>query len=72
MSSEDMQKITIEVPTRLLKAAKAYTKDSTAATVRAGLDRLAQMEMQRRLLGLEGILPKDSLSIAEMRSWEEG
>ena len=48
------QKITIEVPTDLLKEARAATGEGVTATVREGLRILASRRAQRELMKLRG------------------
>ena len=64
----DMQKITVEIPRRLLDDAKEYTGLNMSDTVREGLRRLAQMQAQRQLLELR-FTP--SVAVEEMRGWED-
>lgn len=68
---EEMQKITVEVPIRLLKAAKEFTKDSTAGTVREALDQMTVLAAQREFLKLKGLLPSGHLNFEDIRQADE-
>jgi len=47
-------KITVEVPTELLKKARRVTKSGVTETVRVGLEKIARADAYERLLALEG------------------
>lgn len=48
------KKITVEVPTDLLKKAQKATKGGVTETVRQGLEQLARADAYERLLALRG------------------
>lgn len=67
---QDMQKITVEVPRAVLADAQKYVKGGISDAVRRGLEQLAQHQGQLELMKLRGSY-KPSISIEEMRSWED-
>ncbi len=50
----DMRKITVEIPAKLLENAQSETGKGITETVREGLERLAATRAQKALLNLEG------------------
>jgi len=60
------QKITIEVPTAVLKRARQITGQGITATVRQGLELVTARHAQRELLKLEGKV-KFSKTWAELK-----
>jgi hypothetical protein len=66
----EMQKITIEVPRTLLESAKKYSGGGTTQTVREALEHFARIQAFRELRELRGTY-KPSISIEEMRSWDD-
>lgn len=59
-----MKKITVEVPETDLAAAQAYTGEGISETVRAALQRLAQVRIQNEFRKLRG-------TVKFTMSWEE-
>jgi len=66
----EMRKITVEVPSKDLKSAQAYTGEGISETVRAALRKLASIRAQQALLKLRGKV-KFSLSLEELREDRE-
>ncbi len=67
---QDMQKITVEVPRDILERAKAYTGEGTTDIIRRSLDEYVKMQGRLKLLSLQGSY-KPSITVEEMRSWED-
>ena len=62
----ELRKITVEVPVGDLEQAQAYTGEGVTETVRAGLKKLAQIQIQNEFRKLRGKV-KFSMTIDEMK-----
>lgn len=71
MRTEEMQKITVEVPKRLLTSLKRGTKKGNTEIIRDALKEMASRRAQRELADMRGTLKYDGLTVEEMRSWED-
>lgn len=65
-----MQKVTVELPKALLDAAKRNTGKGNTEVIREALKSMVAHQAQLNLLKLQGSY-KPSISIEEMRSWED-
>lgn len=66
-----MQKITVEVPKTVLAGARKYLETSGVTdTIRQALEECARKQAMQDLKKLKGSFTP-SISIEEMRSWEE-
>ena len=67
----DTQKVTIEVPSDLLRRARQSTGEGITATVRRGLELVASREAYDQLRGLRGKV-RLSLDVASLRKDRSG
>jgi hypothetical protein len=71
MPDTEMQKITVEVPKALLSRLKEYTGGGTTESVRKAMEDYNRRQAQKALLNLRGSMKERTVTLEEMRSWEE-
>ncbi len=71
MPETEMQKITLEVPKALLSRIKEHAGGGTTAAVRKAMEDYDQRQGQLALLKLRGSMKERTVTLEDMRSWEE-